>query len=68
MRDLDARLGVLTWIAGLQLAVVLAVPWRLFALRGEVSALGADTTARLGAVEQRLGGSPARPPAGPDAP
>lgn len=26
VRDLDVRLGVPTWIAGLQLAVVLAVP------------------------------------------
>ena len=63
LRDLDVRLGVLTWAGGILAALVLAVLWQLFAMRGDVSANAADTTARfdaviqrLGAVEQRLGG------------
>lgn len=55
LKDVEVRLGVLTWVVGLQLAIALAVLWQVFALRGEVSALAADSRARLTAVEQRLG-------------
>ncbi len=59
LKDVEVRLGVLSWVVGLPLAVALAVLWQVFALRGEVSSLGADTRARLSAVEQRLSAAPA---------
>lgn len=62
LKDVEVRLGVLSWVVGLQLAVALAVLWQVFALRGQVSSLAADTRARLSAVEQRLGALPVQPP------
>jgi hypothetical protein len=51
LKDVEVRLGVLTWITGLQLALLLAVLWQV---------VGINTTAarldvRLAAVEARIG-------------
>ncbi len=50
LKDVKVRLGVLSWVVGLQLAVAFAVPWQVFALRGEVSSLTAETWELLSAV------------------
>lgn len=59
-RDVEVRLGVLTWTGGILVALVLAVLWQLYALRGEVSGSAARTDARLGSVEQQLGANDRR--------
>jgi hypothetical protein len=61
LKDVEVRLSVLSWVVGFQFAVALAVFWRFFAPRSEVSPLGGDTRARPSAVEQRLGALPAVP-------
>ena len=51
LKDVEVRLGVLTWITGLQLALLLAVLWQV---------VGINTTAarldlRLAALEAKIG-------------
>jgi hypothetical protein len=55
LRELEVKVGVQTVLSGLTLAAVLAVFWQLYALRGGVSGLAAETRVRFGGVEHQIG-------------
>ena len=54
LRELEVKVGVQSVVGGIMAAALLAGFWQLYALRGEVSGLAAETRTRLGAVERKV--------------